>query len=333
MIKKRHLFITTTSLLQTGKRIACRNLDFCGVSSIFDWSCQSNTLCNCKVRENVYKFLSIKMKPWFHQKLSFLFFPYSTFIYISYMETLTFTSTSSESFPKRIRSASARLFSLNHNNNSKRISFLSNSETTTSILNPTKWFPRMRCRSASSAASSTSSVVFSSSSTTTASHHTILDHLFHNHHHHHHQHHSTAVVDEHVDHANNSLISLETVSSELEDLYRDAREEVRWCYIRRFTIQQMLIYIQNLRLNTLLNRKDLSTTKEIRQPLMQLLSYVRQSTIQWCSNLVTLPTLSSLDFVGRQISINSVPCWATFHLLLSPFTSKLSSILLGILVS
>lgn len=143
------------------------------------------------------------------------------------METLTFTSTSSESFPKRIRSASARLFSLNHNNNSKRISFLSNSETTTSILNPTKWFPRMRCRSASSAASSTSSVVFSSSSTTTASHHTILDHLFHNHHHHHHQHHSTAVVDEHVDHANNSLISLETVSSELEDLYRDAREEVR----------------------------------------------------------------------------------------------------------
>ncbi|GAN01319.1 hypothetical protein MAM1_0006c00752 [Mucor ambiguus] len=146
------------------------------------------------------------------------------------MEALTFTSTSSESFPKRIRSASARLFSLNHNNNSnangKRISFMSNSEGTTNILNPTKWFPRMRCRSASSAASSTSSVVFSTSSTTTTSQHTILDHLFHNHHHH--QHHSTAAMDQHVDHANNSLISLEAVSSELEDLYRDAREEIEY---------------------------------------------------------------------------------------------------------
>lgn len=243
------------------------------------------------------------------------------------MEALTFTSTSSESFPKRIRSASARLFSINHNNSSKRISFMSNSESTTNILNPTKWFPRMRCRSASSAASSTSSVVFSSSSATTTSHHTILDHLFHNHHHH--QHHSTAAMDQHVDHTNNSLISLETVSSELEDLYRDAREEVRRCHMRRrFTIQQMLIYIQNLRLNTPLNRKDLFITKEIKRPLMQLLSYVRPSMIQWCSNLVTPPTLSSLDFVGRQISINSVPCWATFHPLLSPFMSRLSSILL-----
>ncbi|CAO0790460.1 unnamed protein product [Mucor circinelloides] len=146
------------------------------------------------------------------------------------METVTFTSTSSESFPKRIRSASARLFSLNHNHNNssngKRISFMSNSESTTNILNPTKWFPRMRCRSASSA-SSTSSVVFSSSSTTTTSNHTILDHLFHSHHHHH-QHHSTAAMNQHVDHANNSLISLETVSSELEDLYRDAREEIEY---------------------------------------------------------------------------------------------------------
>ncbi|EPB86091.1 hypothetical protein HMPREF1544_07167 [Mucor circinelloides 1006PhL] len=35
-------------------------------------------------------------------------------------------------------------------------------------------------------------------------------------------------MNQHVDHANNSLISLETVSSELEDLYRDAREEIEY---------------------------------------------------------------------------------------------------------
>ena len=139
------------------------------------------------------------------------------------METLTFTSSSTESFPKRIRSASARLFSLNHynNHNGKRISFMSTSESATNILNPTKWFPRMRCRSSSSA-SSTFSVVFSSSSTTTTSNNTIIDHFFH--------HSTTAAIDQHADDTNNTLISLETVSSELEDLYREAREEVNFFF-------------------------------------------------------------------------------------------------------
>lgn len=154
------------------------------------------------------------------------------------METLTFTSSSTESFPKRIRSASARLFSLNHNNNhnGKRISFMSTSESATNILNPTKWFPRMRCRSSSSA-SSTFSVVFSSSSaTTTTSNNTIMDNFFH--------HSTAATIDQHVDHINNTLISLEAVSSELEDLYRDAREEVKFFFFisGAFFFTSILIY-------------------------------------------------------------------------------------------
>ena len=58
-------------------------------------------------------------------------------------------------------------------------------------------------------------------------------------------HHSTAAtIDQHVDHINNTLISLEAVSSELEDLYRDAREEVNFFFFisGAFFFTSILIY-------------------------------------------------------------------------------------------
>lgn len=121
------------------------------------------------------------------------------------METTTLHSN--ESFPKRIRSASARIFSMNHDSiiNNKRSSCHIMASSPPVILNPSKWFPRIRCRSSSSA-SSTFSLVFSSST------HTSYTEPFSNHfsESHHFEHH----------------VSLDTVSSELEDLYRIAKEEV-----------------------------------------------------------------------------------------------------------
>lgn len=123
------------------------------------------------------------------------------------MDTVTFTTTSAHSFPKRFRSASARLFSINSNNDqplNKRIScqFMSSSDNNNSILNPSKWLPRIRCRSSSSA-SSTFSVVFSSNTTTV-----------------------DAPFQSVMDHEQTSAVSLETASSELEELYKNAKEEV-----------------------------------------------------------------------------------------------------------
>lgn len=145
----------------------------------------------------------------------FLFLFFILFLHISkssYLFYLYFTmesTQSTESFPKRIRSVSARLFSMNNdsNVNTKRTSchIMASSPEHHSILNPSKWFPRMRCRSSSSA-SSTFSLVFSSSvnSSYTESYHTQFSESHHLEHH----------------------VSLESVSSELEGLYNTAKEEV-----------------------------------------------------------------------------------------------------------
>lgn len=112
------------------------------------------------------------------------------------------TFHSHESLPKRIRSASARIFSLNSD------SFSKDKRSTCHIQqahHSLKWLPRIRTRSASSA-SSTFSAVFSSSphaSYLEPNHHHVSESLFLEHH-----------------------VSLDSVSSELEDLYRIAKEEV-----------------------------------------------------------------------------------------------------------
>lgn len=115
--------------------------------------------------------------------------------------TETTTLNSHESFPKRLRSASARIFSLNSD------SF--NPKRSTCHIQPhsLKWLPRIRTRSSSSA-SSTFSAVFSSS----LPHPSYIEP---NHNQQYHEH--------HFDHT----VSLETVSSELEDLYRTAKVEVK----------------------------------------------------------------------------------------------------------
>jgi hypothetical protein len=121
-------------------------------------------------------------------------------------------------FPKRIRSVSARIFSIQnisdlHHSDNKRGScqqFTTPSEPTQQQLlkGPSKWFPRIRCRSSSSA-SSTFSLVFSS--TTTSS--------------------TTTTADSYLlssDNYGQHHQSLETLSSELEELYRTAEEEVSY---------------------------------------------------------------------------------------------------------
>lgn len=140
------------------------------------------------------------------------------------METSTTTATlnSNESFPKRIRSVSARLFSItnisdlhhHHNSNNKRTScqIISSSPPTennhiNTILNPSKWFPRIRCRSSSSA-SSTFSLVFSNTATTTTPNDTYY---------------SSYSDEEDFDYHHGSL---EELSSQLEELYNSAKEEL-----------------------------------------------------------------------------------------------------------
>lgn len=120
---------------------------------------------------------------------------------------------SQHSFPKRFRSVSAKLFSTNHSvhqhtTSNKRISCQIIPSSDQKTLNPSTWFPRIRCRSTSSA-SSTFSMVFSSTTT-------------------------TMIEDDSSpqQQTSNSLL-LETFSSELEDLYKNAKEEV--CH---FTIKK-----------------------------------------------------------------------------------------------
>ncbi|CAO3676527.1 hypothetical protein G6F70_000914 [Rhizopus microsporus] len=113
------------------------------------------------------------------------------------------TLSSSKTFPRRIRSASARLFSSTKSNPAlhKRYSCYFNSESNQqhiSILNPSTWFPKIRCRSSST--SSSFSLAYSPSS----EHYSPK-----------HQHYSEP-------HASN----LESLSSELEELYNNAKIEI-----------------------------------------------------------------------------------------------------------
>ncbi|KAI9476227.1 MAG: hypothetical protein EXX96DRAFT_576293 [Benjaminiella poitrasii] len=118
------------------------------------------------------------------------------------------TSDNNNSIPKRIRSVSARIFSLNHHSEqttNKRLSYQSsdNSSNNSLLIHPSKWFPkRRRCRSSSSS-SSTFSVIFSTPSA--------IDHYLS----------STAAVMPYP-----PIMSLENVSSELEELYKNAKEEI-----------------------------------------------------------------------------------------------------------
>ncbi|GAA5812846.1 hypothetical protein MFLAVUS_006305 [Mucor flavus] len=135
-----------------------------------------------------------------------------------------------ESFPKRIRSVSARLFSIHNESttvHAKRTSchIMASSPEHHSILNPSKWFPRMRCRSSSSA-SSTFSLVFSSSVNSSFTE-PCLPQFSESHHLEHH-------------------VSLESVSSELEELYKVAKEEIACA-----TETQGSIYFEGDRLTAL----------------------------------------------------------------------------------
>ncbi|KAI8888736.1 hypothetical protein K501DRAFT_239877 [Backusella circina FSU 941] len=121
------------------------------------------------------------------------------------------TSMTPESFPKRIRSVSAKFFSMSGlTEHTKRNSFnttSSSSSSTDYILNPSKWLPRRRHRSSSSA-SSTFSVVFESNYPTDT-HPQILNHL------------SKSEKD-------GNLASLNTLSSEMEELYNNAKDEINF---------------------------------------------------------------------------------------------------------
>lgn len=137
------------------------------------------------------------------------------------------TTTTTTTFPKRIRSVSARLFSIsslndlhhhsdNSNNNNKRSSCQTMSSPSSNqvveqqlLKSPSKWFPKIRCRSSSSA-SSTFSLVFSSTTTTTS---TMTDPS------------SFCYTSENYEQHHQSL---ESLSSELEELYKAAKEEVKY---------------------------------------------------------------------------------------------------------
>ncbi|CAO3627147.1 unnamed protein product [Mucor hiemalis] len=132
------------------------------------------------------------------------------------METTTATLNSNESFPKRIRSVSARIFSitnisdLHHHNKRTSCQIISssppeNNHHINTILNPSKWFPRIRCRSSSSA-SSTFSLVFSN---TTPHNDTLYSYS----------------DEEDYDY---NHVSLEDLSSQLEELYNSAKEELAY---------------------------------------------------------------------------------------------------------
>lgn len=120
------------------------------------------------------------------------------------------SDTTTIRFPKRIRSVSAKLFSTihhkeeysahQHTTSNKRIScqIIPNSSDQ-KTLNPSTWFPRIRCRSTSSA-SSTFSLVFSP---------------------------NTLIQEDVSYHPPSNASLLESLSSELEDLYKTAKEEVK----------------------------------------------------------------------------------------------------------
>lgn len=81
------------------------------------------------------------------------------------MNTTTHTLSSTESIPKRLRSASARLFSGSMNQSLHKQSscqyehLLEQTHNTSySVLNPSNWFPRIRNQSTSSSSSSSSVV-------------------------------------------------------------------------------------------------------------------------------------------------------------------------------
>lgn len=158
-----------------------------------------------------------------------------------------------ESFPKRIRSVSARLFSIHNESttvHAKRTSchIMASSPEHHSILNPSKWFPRMRCRSSSSA-SSTFSLVFSSSVNSSFTE-PCLPQFSESHHLEHH-------------------VSLESVSSELEELYKVAKEEVYTLHLvvpKRHTN----ISLSCCRLHVRLKHKALFILKVIDSPLLLL---------------------------------------------------------------
>ena len=89
------------------------------------------------------------------------FFSFSFFLN---MNTTTHTLSSTESIPKRLRSASARLFSGSMNQSLYKQSscqyehLLEQTHNTCSVLNPSNWFPRIRNQSTSSSSSSSSVV-------------------------------------------------------------------------------------------------------------------------------------------------------------------------------
>lgn len=133
-----------------------------------------------------------------------IFFKVFTFFPLFIMTTLS----SAESFPKRLRSASARLFSMNTTPQpiNKRSSCYFNTDnvltsspnTSYSVFNPSTWFPRIRQRSTSSS-SSTFSLVYTP---TTPEHFT-------------------------PNHYISCSSSIESISIELEELFNNAKIEVK----------------------------------------------------------------------------------------------------------
>ncbi|KAG1457483.1 hypothetical protein G6F56_006595 [Rhizopus delemar] len=121
------------------------------------------------------------------------------------------TLSSAESFPKRLRSASARLFSMNTTPQpiNKRSSCYFNTDnvltsspnTSYSVFNPSTWFPRIRQRSTSSS-SSTFSLVYTP---TTPEHFT-------------------------PNHYISCSSSIESISIELEELFNNAKIEIDFAF-------------------------------------------------------------------------------------------------------
>ncbi|KAG1146551.1 hypothetical protein G6F37_001367 [Rhizopus arrhizus] len=126
----------------------------------------------------------------------------------------TTTLSSAESFPKRLRSASARLFSMNTTPQPihKRSSCYFNTEhlliatshpnTSYSVFNPSTWFPKIRQRSSSSSSSTFSLVITPTSPEQYSSHHFSQPYA--------------------------SFI--ESMSSELEELYNNAKIEIDFAF-------------------------------------------------------------------------------------------------------
>ncbi|KAG1468044.1 hypothetical protein G6F56_004065 [Rhizopus delemar] len=110
----------------------------------------------------------------------------------------TYNFSTTETFPKRLRSASARLFPINTNPQlHKRGSYqLEPSVQSYSAFNPSSWFPRIRNRSSSSN-SSTFSTLFTPSPT-----------------------------DSSPPHYFSHSCRLDCLSSELEELYNNAKIEI-----------------------------------------------------------------------------------------------------------